>query len=198
MIPIILASKSPTRAGMLTAAGLTFAMDPAAIDERAVEAPAMARGADPVEVAVLLSEAKALDVSPRHPGAIVIGSDQTLALGARRFSKPVNRAAAREQLTALRGRTHLLASGAALARDGRILWSGHQTVAMRMRDFSDAFLEDYLDRMGAVVTGTVGGYQLEGLGAQLFEAIEGDSFTVLGLPLLPLLQALRAHGALAS
>jgi septum formation protein len=198
MIPIVLASKSPTRAGMLTAAGLTFAMDPAAIDERAVEAPAMARGADPVEVAVLLSEAKALDVSPRHSGAIVIGSDQTLALGARRFSKPVNRAAAREQLTALRGRTHLLASGAALARDGRILWSGHQTVAMRMRDFSDAFLEDYLDRMGTVVTDTVGGYQLEGLGAQLFEAIEGDSFTVLGLPLLPLLQALRAHGALAS
>jgi septum formation protein len=198
MTALFLASKSATRVAMLAAAGLAFTTDPATIDERAVEAPAVARGASPAEVAVLLSEAKALDVSPRHPGAIVIGSDQTLALGPRRFSKPADRAAAREQLTALRGRTHHLSSGAALVRDGRVLWSGYQTVAMHMRDVSDTFLESYLDRMGSAVTSTVGGYQLEGLGAQLFQSVDGDTFTVLGLPLLPLLQALRDHGALAA
>lgn len=198
MTPLVLASKSATRVAMLQAAGLAFTTDPATIDERATEAPAVARGASPAEVAVLLSEAKALDVSRRHPGALVIGSDQTLALGQRRFSKPVDQASAREQLTALRGRTHHLASGAALVRDGRLLWSGYRTVAMHMRDVSDAFLDTYLDRMGAAVTTTVGGYQLEGLGAQLFESVEGDTFTVLGLPLLPLLQALRDHGALAA
>lgn len=196
--PIVLASKSVFRARMLESAGLAVDIHPSEVDERAIEAPAMARGASPAAVAVLLSEAKALATSQRMPGRLVVGSDQTLALGEQRFSKPTDRTAARAQLAALRGRTHMLASGAALVRDGRVIWSDHEEVHLTMRGFSNAFLDDYLDRMGEVVTTTVGGYQLEGLGVQLFERIEGDYFTVLGLPLLKLLAALRAEGVLVT
>jgi septum formation protein len=196
MSGLILASKSVFRQKMLADAGVAVEAVPADIDERAVEAPAMARGADGAQVARLLSEAKALAVSRLRPEALVIGSDQTLALGPRRFSKPRDRAEAAAHLSALRGRAHTLASGAALARGGAVLWSDVAEVHLTMRDFSDAFLDSYLDRMGAAVTTTVGGYQLEGLGVQLFERVDGDYFTVLGLPLLKLLDALRAQGVL--
>jgi septum formation protein len=198
MTSVVLASKSAIRADLLKNAGLAVEIVPADVDERAIEAPAIARGASPAEVAVLLAEAKALVVSRARPGAIVIGADQTLALGDERFSKPRDRAGARIHLSKLRGATHVLASGAAIARDGVVLWTGVQEARLTMRAFSDAFLEDYLDRMGAVVTTTVGGYQLEGLGIQLFERIEGDTFTILGLPLLALLGGMRANGLLAS
>ena len=198
MTHVVLASKSAIRADLLKNAGLTVEIAPADVDERAIEAPAMARGASPADVAVLLAGAKALAVSRARPGAIVIGADQTLALGEERFSKPRDRDGARVHLSKLRGATHVLSSGAAIARDGAVLWTGVQDARLTMRTFSDAFLEAYLDRMGAVVTTTVGGYQLEGLGIQLFERIEGDTFTILGLPLLALLEGLRAHGLLRS
>lgn len=192
----ILASKSSIRAKMLTDAGLSIELAPSSIDERALEAPAMKRGASPAAIAELLAREKSLAVSQHRPGRIVIGADQTLALGTRRFSKPLDRAAAREQLCALRATTHTLASAAAIARDGDILWSGVDEVSLTMRDFSDAYLDAYLDMMGAHVLTTVGGYQLEGRGIQLFSAIHGDYFTILGLPLLGLLAALRDQGFL--
>lgn len=197
MMALILASKSEARARLLRAAGLAITTEPADLDERAVEAPAVRRGATPAEVARLLAEAKALAVSRTRAGRLVIGADQTLALGGERFSKPKDRADAASQLAALRGRTHVLASGTALARDGSILWSDVSEARLTMRAFSDAFLGDYLERMGDLAMTTVGGYQLEGLGVQLFERIDGDYFTILGLALLPLLDSLRAQGALA-
>ena len=196
--PFILASKSAIRAKMLSDAGLAIEIVPSTIDERAIEAPAMARGASPAAIAALLACEKARDVSQHRPGRIIIGADQTLALGQRRFSKPLDRAAAREQLCALRGATHTLASAAALARDGELLWQGVDEVRLTMRHFSDAYLDTYLDAMGAGVTATVGGYQLEGLGIQLFSAIDGDYFTILGLPLLKLLAALRDNRLLST
>lgn len=196
MTRLILASKSAIRASLLTAAGLELDLVPADIDERAVEAPALALGASPGDVAELLAVAKARAVAALHPGRLVIGADQTLALGTRRFSKPRTRAEARAHLEALAGRTHTLTSGAALVEDGAVLWSGVQGVDLTMRPLSADFLESYLDRLGETVFTTVGGYQLEGLGVQLFQAIEGDYFAVLGLPLLPLLAALRTRGVL--
>lgn len=196
MTGFILASKSTVRAKMLRDAGLTVELEPSSIDERAVEAPAMATGASPSAVARLLAEAKARDVSLRHPDRIIIGADQTLALGSRRFSKPKDRPSAAEQLTTLCGQQHILASAAAIARNGDILWSGVNEAHLTMRKFSQDYLEDYLDRMGDIVTTTVGGYQLEGIGVQLFDMVEGDYFTILGLPLLPLLAALRDRGLL--
>lgn len=195
-LPLVLASKSVTRAHMLEQAGIAVEVVPATIDEREVEAPAMASGATPADVARLLSVAKAADVSARMPGRIVIGSDQTLALGQLRFSKPKSRDQAAEQLRALRGRSHVLASGAALVWNGQTVWSAVAEARLAMRPFSDEFLDSYLDRAGPLVSTTVGGYQLEGLGVQLFEAVEGDYFTVLGLPLLKVLAALRTLGLL--
>ena len=195
--PFILASKSAIRAHMLRQAGLKLDLDPSMIDERAVEAPAMAKGASPTKIAELLAQEKARDVSTRHPGRIIIGADQTLAQDTQRFSKPKDRISAVQQLKSLRGKTHILASAAAIACDQQILWSGASEARLTMRFFSDHFLEDYLDQIGPAVTTTVGGYQLEGLGIQLFEAISGDYFTILGLPLLPLLAALRTHALLA-
>lgn len=198
VLPFILASKSAIRAKMLSDAGLAIELLPSTIDERAIEAPAMDRGASPAAIAALLACEKALDVSRHRPGRVIIGADQTLALGQRRFSKPLDRASAREQLCSLRGATHTLASAAALARDGEILWSGVDDVRLTMRHFTDAYLDTYLDAMGGRVTTTVGGYQLEGLGIQLFSAIDGDYFTILGLPLLLLLAALRDHRLLST
>jgi septum formation protein len=193
MTHVVLASKSAIRAELLRNSGLIPEIQPANVDERAIEEPAMAKGASPAEVAVILAGEKARAVSIVRPDAIVIGADQTLALGLERFSKPKDRAAARAHLMRLRGRTHVLASGAAIAIKGEVIWTGVQEAAMTMRPFSDEFLEEYLDQMGSVVTTTVGGYQLEGLGIQLFERIEGDTFTILGLPLLALLGGMRAH-----
>jgi septum formation protein len=193
--PLVLASKSPARQAVLRAAGVPFDVHPAQIDERAVERAAGAKEAG--EVASLLARAKAAAVAAHMPGRLVLGADQTLALGDRRFSKPADRTAAREQLGALNGRTHALHSAVALVRDGQLLFSHVDVARLTMRALSEDFLARYLDAMGDAVTHSVGAYQLEGLGIHLFERIDGDHFTILGLPLLPLLTYLRRAGGLA-
>ncbi|MEA2992957.1 MAG: nucleoside triphosphate pyrophosphatase [Alphaproteobacteria bacterium] len=193
--PLVLASKSAARRALLEAAGIPLNVQPAEIDERATEAGAVA--GDAAAVAALLARAKALAVGAQMPGRLVLGADQTLALGTQRFSKPADRAAAAEQLRTLRGQTHALHSAIALARDGKILCEHGETARLTMRVFSDSFIEHYLADAGKAVTASVGGYQLEGAGIQLFERIEGDYFTILGLPLLPLLAFLRSNGYLA-
>jgi septum formation protein len=188
--PLVLASKSAVRRMVLEAAGIPVEAVPADIDERGLEARRPAAG--PGEVALMLAREKAKAVAATLPGRVVVGADQTLALGTRRFSKPADAAAARAQLTALRGRTHELHSAVAVVRDGTV---AHETVAvarLTMREFSDSFLDRYLAEAGPAVTASVGGYQLERLGIHLFDQVEGDHFTVLGLPLLPLLGFLRA------
>jgi len=194
--PLVLASKSAIRGEILRAAGLAIEGCPADIDERTIEQGSAAR--DPGEIAALLAREKALAVAARLPGRVVLGADQTLALGERRFSKPTDRAAAREQLTLLRGQTHQLHTAIALVRDGVILFEHREAARLTMRVFSDRFLEHYLDAAGAAVTASVGGYQLEKTGIQLFERVDGDHFVILGLPLLPLLLHLRQAGWLAA
>jgi len=195
---IILASGSSARRVMLAAAGVAFEVEPAQIDEKALTDQFVGHTtcAPPFDLAQFLADEKALDVSARRAGFLVIGSDQVLAKGGRLFSKAKDRAGARETLLALRGKTHQLHSAVSIVRDGKILWSNVQTVSLTMRAFSDAFLDSYLDSAGQAVLSSVGCYELEGRGVQLFETIEGDYFTVLGMPLLPLLGALRARGAL--
>jgi septum formation protein len=195
---LVLASKSAARAAMLQAAGITVALAPADIDERAFDEAWSREGRGPDLVARLLAEEKARAVSRTHRGAVVIGADQTLALGSRRFSKPADVAEARANLATLRGETHYLHSGVALVRDGETLFATVSSAAMTMRAFSDAFLDAYIERQGGRVLSSVGCYQLEGEGIQLFERIDGDYFTILGMPLLPLLSALRHHGLVAS
>jgi septum formation protein len=192
---LVLASKSEARRAMLTAAGLPVEIAPANIDERAVERAAGTE--DPQKVAILLAREKAMAVARQYPGRCVVGADQTLALGSRRFSKPVDRAGAREQLATLRGRTHALHSGVALVQDDKVLFEHAEVARLTMRDFSDPFLDAYLDAAGPSITASVGAYQLEKIGVQLFSRIEGDHFTILGLPLLALLAALRERGLLA-
>ncbi len=190
--PLVLASKSDIRGKILAAAGLRFAIRPAQIDERAVEARAGV--GDSLAVASLLARTKADAVAASMPGHIVLGADQTLALGDERFSKPANRADAARQLRALRGKTHVLSSALALVRDGEVLFTCAESARLTMRDFADRFLDLYLDLAGASASASVGAYQLEGIGIHLFERVEGDYFTILGLPLLPLLAYLRAEG----
>ena len=194
--PLLLASKSAVRRALLQAAGIEVETEAADIDERTIEAQAGL--SDPGEVAKLLAREKARTVSLKQPGRVVLGADQTLALGARRFSKAADRAAARDQLRALRGKTHALHSAVAVMRDGAVLFERVAVARLTMREFSDGFLESYLDAVGDAATTSVGGYQLEGLGVQLFERIDGDHFTILGLPLLPLLQWMRGAGLLQS
>src|SRR5262249_32532486 len=165
-------------------------------DERGVEARAAAGSA--ADAAVLLAREKARVGAANFAGRFVVGADQTLALGRARFTKPVDRDSAREQLRSLAGRTHELHSAVAVALDGRVLFSHVDTARLTMRSLSDRFLEAYLDTAGGSVTKSVGGYQLEGLGSHLFEKIEGDYFTILGLPLFALLSFLRREGRLAS
>ena len=191
---LILASKSAARRAVLTDAGVPFTVQVADVDEDALKTP----GVDPVELAVELARAKALAVSRHDAEAWVLGADQTLAFDGGLVSKAPTLAAARERLVAMRGRTHQLHSGAALARNGQVVWSGVDTVEMRMRDFSDAFLDAYLAAEGETLLACVGSYRLEGLGSQLFEAVEGDYFTVLGLPLWPVLAELRRAGVILS
>lgn len=187
--PLVLASRSDVRGKILAAAGLRFEIRPSAIDERAVEEQAAVD--DAAGAARHLAHAKASAVAALFPGRTVLGADQTLALGARRFSKPADRAAAAEQLRNLRGRTHELHTAAALVRDNSLLFSCVDTASLTMRNFSDSYLEGYLDLAGDAALRSVGGYQLEGIGIHLFERVEGDYFTILGLPLLPLLAYLR-------
>jgi septum formation protein len=194
--PLVLASKSAIRGAVLRAAGVPIEVHPADVDERAIEQGRAAR--DPGEVAALLAREKAAAVAARLSGRVVLGADQTLALGERRFSKPADRAAAREQLKSLRSRTHELHTAIALVREGTVLFEHREAARLTMRAFSDRFLEDYLDAAGAAVTASVGAYQLEQSGIQLFERVEGDHFVILGLPLLPLLRHLRQAGWLAT
>jgi septum formation protein len=189
--PLVLASRSDIRGKILAAAGLRFDIRPSQISERAVEAESGA--ADAVAIARHLAQAKAEAVGTTLPGRLVLGADQTLALGATRLLKPANRLEGAEQLRALRGNTHELHSALALVRDDEILFSCVDTARLTMRDFSDRFLDSYLDMAGAAVMASVGGYQLEGIGIHLFEQVEGDYFTILGLPLLPLLSFLRQN-----
>ena len=189
--PLILASQSRARQMLLANAGIGFQAVPADIDERAVQ---QASGlAAPGDIAALLAREKALWVSARHPGKYVVGADQTLALGDRLFSKPAGREQAAEQLRALAGHAHALHSAVAVARDGKILFAETAIARMSMRPLSEAEITVYLDAAGEAVTSSVGAYQLEGLGVHLFDRIEGDHFTVLGLPLLPLLAFLRSE-----
>jgi septum formation protein len=189
--PLILASQSRARQALLTQAGIDFKAAPAELDERALQQTSGLSA--PGEIAAHLARAKALAVSKLQPGGYVVGADQTLALGTMLFSKPAGRAQAAEQLRALAGRSHELHSAVAVARDREILFEGVATARMTMRRLGEAEIETYLDQAGEVVTTSVGAYQLEGLGVHLFERIEGDHFTILGLPLLPLLAFLRSE-----
>jgi septum formation protein len=189
--PLILASKSRARQALLTNAGLNFEAVPAEIDERAVQ---QASGLTaPGDIAALLAREKSLAVSMNRPNSFVIGADQTLALGERLFSKPAGRAEAAQQLQALAGHRHDLHSAVAVARDGKILFADTNAARMTMRRLGRTEIDVYLDQAGDAVTSSVGAYQLEGLGVHLFERIEGNHFTILGLPLLPLLAFLRSQ-----
>jgi nucleoside triphosphate pyrophosphatase len=193
---LVLASKSETRHAILCAAEVPHEVEPAELDEREIERRGAAANA--AEVAALLAREKALAVAGRRAGALVLGADQTLAVGNRRFAKPADRAAAREQLLALRNRTHELHSAIALARDSAILFEHRDTARLTMRAFSEEFIDRYLEVAGDAATASVGAYQLEKAGIQLFETIEGDHFVILGLPLFPLLRFLRGQGYLLS
>jgi septum formation protein len=193
--PLVLASKSAVRRTLLETAGVPIEISPADLDERAIEAGAPLQA--PVAIAALLAREKAGFVGKSRPGRLILGADQTLSLDGARFSKPPDRAAARAQLGSLSGRTHELYSAVAFVRDGAVLFEFVGVARLTMRAFSDRFLDDYLDAIGDAATTSVGAYQLEGLGIQLFERIDGDYFTVLGLPLTTALDFLRHHGCLA-
>jgi septum formation protein len=195
---VILASGSRFRRQMLEAAGLTFRVVSSTVDEAAIKATLTDDNPDidAVDVAEVLARAKAEQVSAQYPDALVIGADQVLVAGGELFSKPPSVEAARQQLLALRGLTHALPTAVVLAERGETIWSHIDEPHMAMRSFSHAFLDAYLAAEANAVTETVGGYQLEGRGAQLFEAIEGNYFTIIGLPLLPLLAELRTRGVL--
>ena len=193
--PLILASQSRARQTLLGEAGIEFVAIPADIDERAVQQSAALVA--PGDVAAHLAREKALAIAQSEPGRYVVGADQTLAVGATLFTKPTGRAEAAEQLRALAGRVHELHSAVVVARDGNILFEDVRVARMTMRQLSEAQIAAYLDGAGERVTTSVGAYQLEGLGVHLFERIDGDHFTILGLPLLPLLAFLRRQGLLA-
>ncbi len=188
---LVLASGSRIRAELLENAGLSIEIDPADIDERAVEEPLLKAGFSPEDLALVLAEAKANDVSERRPGDLVIGADQILAFEGERHTKPENMEAARRQLLAFSGKTHELLSAVVISKDGEAIWRHVSTAKLTMRKLTPAFIGHYLAQVGDVALSSVGAYQLEGPGVQLFEKIEGDYFTVLGLPLLPLLAELR-------
>lgn len=193
---LVLASGSPFRKAMLVSAGVDVEAVPAEIDERAVEAPLQDSGVSPEDVAVILAEAKALEVSERRPGALVLGCDQTLSLGDEVFHKPADMEGARRHLLALSGKLHQLNSAAVLVRNGEVLWRHVGIANLTMRKLEPAFIGRHLARVGDKALSSVGAYQIEGEGIQLFEKVEGDHFTIVGLPLLPLLSELRRLGAI--
>ena len=194
---LVLASASPTRALLLRRAGVPFVQDPASIDEAALKAELRRSGKDALQAALELARRKAAAVARKHPQHLVLGADQLLECEGRWFDKPVNRAAAREQRLHLSGRRHRLATAAILLRDDATCWSDTQAPELVMRSLSADFVDSYLDAAGATALNSVGGYQIEGLGAQLMKSMNGDFFAVLGLPMLPLLTALRSAGVLS-
>lgn len=193
--PLVLASKSEVRRKILAAAGVPVESRAASIDERGVEARSHVNGA--LEVAQVLAGAKAHTVAAEMPGRVVLAADQTLTLEGKRFSKPSSRAEATAQLKALRGKTHQLHSALCVVRDGEVLFEAADDAWLVMRQFSDGFIDSYLDTSGDGAYNSVGGYQVETVGIHLFEKISGDYFTILGLPLLPLLEFLRKSGMAA-
>jgi len=194
---IILASQSASRKAMLEAAGVPFTAEAAGVDEETVKAAMVAEGTDGRRLADALAEMKAVKISRRHPTALVLGCDSTVAAAdGTLLDKAESREDSRIQLQALRGTTHRLTSAAVVALGGEPIWRHVDTAKLTMRAFSDAFLDSYLDTEWPAIGGCVGGYRLEGLGAQLFSRIDGDHFTILGLPLLPLLDWLRVRGEL--
>ena len=196
MTQIILASTSPFRLKMLRDAGLSVDAVPSDIDERAVDATLKDTGVTPAEVADILAEAKAVSVSESHPDAVVIGADQTLSLDDQIFHKPADMEGARRHLLALSGKTHELNSAVVIARAGVPIWRTVSVARMTMRKLDPAFIGRHLSHVGPKALQSVGAYQIEGEGIQLFEKIEGDHFTIVGLPLLPLLAALRDQGVI--
>jgi septum formation protein len=194
--PLLLASGSATRREMLRAVGIPLEIAKAEIDERAIERPLVEEGAAPEQIALALACAKALAVSAAHPGRFVLGADQTLACSGATFHKPADLAAARAQIAALSGRTHELHSAFVLARDGSLIGEGSATARLTMRRLSPDYIAAYVDAIGDAALSSVGAYQIEGPGAQLFETVDGDHFTILGLPLFAVLATLRAQGLL--
>ncbi len=189
---LILASKSVARREVLANAGVAFDVQVAGIDEDALKLP----GVDARDLAIELAKAKALAVSKQHPDAVVLGADQTLAFDGGLISKAPTLAAAKARLSDMRGKPHQLHSGVALAKGGKILWADADTAHMRVRDFSDAFLDTYIATEGDELLHCVGSYRLEGMGSQLFDKVDGDYFTVLGMPLWLVLEQLRHFEAL--
>jgi septum formation protein len=193
---IILASGSPFRRRMLEDAGIAFTVERPSIDERAVEEAVADTGLRPDDLAQILAEAKAVDVSQNHPGAFVIGCDQTLSLGEELLHKPADMEEARRRLLKLSGRTHQLNSAVVIAQDGEAIWRHVQVASLTMRDLDPGFIGRHLSAVGDAALSSVGAYQIEGKGIQLFDQVEGDHFTIVGLPLLPLLAKLRELGAI--
>jgi len=194
---LVLASGSATRREMLERAGLAVTVDPPDVDEAAIKQDCRARGLAAGEAAIKLAIAKAAQVAPRHPGDIVLGADQMLDCGGEWFDKPADRAAAARQIGRLSGRTHTLFSAVAVVRGDAVIWRRLESAELSVRALSAEFIESYLDRVGDAVLGSVGGYQVEGLGIQLFDAIRGEHSTILGMPLIPLLSFLRDEGVIA-
>lgn len=191
---LILASESASRKAMLSAAGVPFTAVAAHIDETAILQSMLAENASPRDIADALAELKAVKISRGATGALVLGGDQMLECDGRLYEKARTIAEARETLLALRGKKHRLISAAVIARDGAAIWRHIDDATLTMRDFSGAFLDDYMSKAGSILTGGVGAYESEGLGLQLFSSIRGDSYTIRGMPLLPILEALRNHG----
>ena len=191
---LILASTSSTRIALLRNAGVPFEAVSPGVDERALELPLLAAGVTPTEIALALARAKAQAITT--PGALVLGGDQVLDLDGERFVKPADRADAAQQIARLAGKTHRLRTAVALASGGDIVWEFVSTASLTMRPLSEAAIERYLDEAGGSALWSVGAYLLEGVGIQLFSAIDGDYFSILGLPLLPLLEILRQRGVL--
>lgn len=196
MSGFILASGSTIRRQILTGAGVSFDVVKPGVDEDILKTKLA--GSPPADLALELAKAKALAVSVQHPDALVLGADQILAMDGHVHDKPKDVGEARERLVLLRGKTHTLEGGLAAARGGEIVWTHQSRAALTVRDFTDAFLTDYLQRAGGELTASVGAYAYEGLGAHLFEAVEGDYYAILGLPLLPVLDLLRREGVIAA